>query len=234
MIDIDRNLYKEFVNNLKSYKNFSFARYGDGEWALALNKEPVYSHLVKKWGESITSAGEDLKRVLLSSPKYEIGVQPLSYNQWGDDIDKFLPLGVKTSNSDIFHRSSIKENLQEFIDSLNQRKVLLVGPHYLSKLTLFPNTHVQTPEYHVWKSVDEVAERISHLVEKDLVILYSCSITANILIHHFYQIHEENITQIDTGSLWDPYVGMNSRSYHSIVIDRLGISKKDVTYPKLK
>jgi hypothetical protein len=43
------------------------------------------------------------------------------------------------------------------------------------------------------------------------------------MIRDLYLKHKENITQIDMGSVFDPYAGVDSRSYHSDVIKRLDI-----------
>jgi hypothetical protein len=234
MINIDKNLFEEFVTNIEESKNFSFSRWGDGEWALILKKEPTYTHIEKKWGPELLKNGSTLKNIILSSPKYIIGMQPLAYNNWKDDIEAFIPKDVETANSDIFHRNSYRGRLDPFINSLKKREVILIGPSYLKNLSLFEFTHIEVPDMYVWKHIEEITQEIRKTIKKDVVILYSCSIMSNVLIDVFFKEFGVAITQIDTGSLWDPYAGVNSRSYHEAVIDRIGIPKHKIIYPKLK
>ena len=42
-------IYDEFMHKLKTQENFSLVRYGDGEWAVALKKEPTYSIILRRF-----------------------------------------------------------------------------------------------------------------------------------------------------------------------------------------
>jgi len=97
-------------------------------------------------------------------------------------------------------------------------------------------SNIKTAEESVWKYNEELKEKIEKCISEteDPVILYSSSFSAKILIDHFYNKYQESITQIDTGSLFDPYAGVISRSYHGEVVKRLNIDPKDIFISKEK
>ena len=78
--------FLEFVDNIKNKQNFSFIRYGDGEWALMLKKNPVYKKAAMKWGPSILQTGEWMLNHIKQNPGYVIGIQPLALRSWSDEI----------------------------------------------------------------------------------------------------------------------------------------------------
>jgi hypothetical protein len=233
--------YLNFLNKIENKKPFSFVRYGDGEWGAMIKNSQKHKDLVKKWGESIVDVGEELKTILMGeSPKqdnYYLGIQPLSYkpHMFKNEIDEIVN-GLNTCNADTLHSRNSKGEISEFLDSLQNRDVILVGPWYLKNLNLFKFTHVETQEYHAWLEIDDIKNRINTIFDpnKKQIILFSCSLAAKIIIDYFYREYDGNITQIDTGSLFDPYCGMYSRNYHINVINRLGMDSTEMMKPKIK
>jgi len=226
---LDLELYDFFIDKLLKKEPFSFVRYGDGEWGLILKAEPMCTN-------HLLVTGEIMKKILANSPDYYVGLQPLAVRHWEKEIMEFLPPGIKLSNSDVFHRKSIRGHLDSFFESLKGREVIVVGPSHLRKANMFKYQFVETPDIDVWNVLDKIEKNLLNVVdvEKEPVILYSCSVAAKIIIDRMYNIFKEKITQIDTGSLLDPYVGMNSRTYHKIVIDRLNIPEDKVIQPRKK
>ena len=233
--DITTNdMYAEFVENIKKGKHFSFIRYGDGEWALMLKRDPIYRKAVTRWGPSVIKVGEWMLNHLKQSPSYYVGIQPLALRHWGSDILNVIDgQGMQTCNSDTLHKNSIRDNMQPFFDSLQSRNVVIVGPSYL-KMNMFEYTHIVTPEVGAWDYLEKIRIEIRKAISasKDPVILYSCSLAAKLLIRDFHKQLGDSITQIDTGSVFDPYAGVDSRSYHSDVIKRLNIETKKKVHIK--
>ncbi len=215
-------MYDTFIKNLEENIHFSFSRYGDGEWALILKKDPVFSRLKIRWGNDIEETGNILRECILSKPEYYVGIQPLAVRMFGDEILNFLPEDIILCNSDIFHKSSMKDRIDIFFNVLKNRNVVIIGPEYLKTFSYFSFTHIVSQDTHVWRFIPKLKSSIIQSI-KDLenpVLLYSSSLATKIIIHELYPLFK-NITQIDTGSLLDPYVGVNSRKYHSEIIDRI-------------
>lgn len=214
------DMFGKFVENIYNRQNFSFIRYGDGEWALMLKKHPVYKKAQMKWGNSILQAGEWMLNHIKENSGYIIGIQPLALRHWSKEILEIIGTYKNVTNSDTFHKNSIKNNLNLFFEALKTRHVIVVGPAYL-QMKMFDYVHIATPEGNAWDHIDVLKTRINKSVQRDSVVLYSCSIAAKLMIRDLYLKHRENITQIDMGSVFDPYAGIDSRSYHADIIKRL-------------
>lgn len=228
---VGKNVYQEILENIKNGKNFSFVRYGDGEWGMILKKpQDWYIRMGKNWGPEIYAAADEMRQIILSHPKYIIGMQPSGLSRMKEDVLDLVGNYDNLVNANIFHIKSEQGDIQDFFDLLKQRNVILVGTRFLGKLKEFPFQHVVTAEESVWKHNDDLKKQIEEAIQKtkDPVILYSASFSSKILIDYFYNQYQDNITQIDTGSLFDPYVGLLSRSYHTGVIKRLNIPEDKI------
>ena len=228
-----KDVYEDILYKLENDLNFHFVRYGDGEWAIIL-KNNVYDHLLKKWGDSLKPFSKTLRDIVESKPQYYFGIQNLAYRNWHEEID-ILTKDMNLVKADIFHSRSQKNKIKDFFNILSNKNVILIGPEYLNKISEFKFIHhIITPEYHVWNSLDKIEKEIEEFIStqnEKIVLIYSCSIASKILIDKF---SDKKITQIDTGSLLDPYVGVNSRSYHINVLKRLGKDESTFIYPKIK
>jgi hypothetical protein len=208
--------FNDLISKIKNYENFSFSRFGDGEFNCAFGKlgRNCDEH------EYFSDMSIELLKILSRGTDYIIGIQNLGYTIWKNKIDEFNNLNY--CNSDIIHNASIKNNLNLFFESIKGRGIILVAPKYFSDFEkLKPNTHIIIPEKNCWLSKNEIFEEIKNHVKKDSVILYSASMMSNILIDLLYNIYSNNITQIDCGSVFDPYMGINKRKYHQSIIDRV-------------
>ena len=228
-----KDVYEDILYKLENDINFHFVRYGDGEWSIIL-KNNVYDHLLKKWGDSLKPFSKILRDIVESKPQYYFGIQNLAYRNWHEEID-ILTKDMNLVKADIFHSRSQKNTIKDFFNILSNKNVILIGPEYLNKISEFKFIHhIITPEYHVWNSLDKIEKEIEEFIStqnEKIVLIYSCSIASKILIDKF---SDKKITQIDTGSLLDPYVGVNSRSYHINVLKRLGKDESTFIYPKIK
>ena len=220
-------LYEDIIRKVNEVEHFTFVRYGDGEWALMLKKEPKYSQILANWNYTISSIGGILLKILKSSPEYFFGVQPLAYSLWKEDIDKAIPDNVRVMDADILHKKSLLGDIDDFFESLKKRNVILVGPEYLQELNLFEFEHVISPMKYIWSERIMIKNDVERYLQKmkDPVVLYSAGVASKVMIDNLYFPYKGKITQLDTGSLFDPYAGVSSRKYHSEVIQRLKARK---------
>ena len=135
-----------------------------------------------------------------NEPKGVVALQRLARDQF--KIEGDYP------DADILHRASIKGELGLLMDVIAKRNVVLVGPAHLRKLTFY-NGFIEVPLKNAWKQYENIL--LSIALSSSDVILYCCGMMAEVFIHAF---HVDDITQIDCGSVFDPYVGVNSRQYH--------------------
>lgn len=209
--------FDTMLDMIKDGQPFSYARYGDGEWNCILQKRPGAKNC--DGHEYFPDLGKELRRILESRPNYYLGLQRLAteQNEGNKEFDWLVALNKWTDN-EIMHRASIKGRMNEFFEVMNGKSVIIVGNESLHALP-FGHLMIEIPQKNCWQAYDLIVEQIYNAFEKGDIILYCASMMSEVLIHHF---SEEEIIQIDCGSAFDPYVGRNSRSYHSKLIIKHG------------
>lgn len=204
-------IYSVMCHHLAKHKPFSFARYGDGEWNALFQdtRQPSNcdGHLY------YADMGARLKKIVESKPSYIMGLQPLSIQTRGLKINEVAE-GVEWENSDCIHDASIGGYLDEMLGMLNKREVLLVGPPHLEAQELMPNAamHLVASE-NCWNYYGIDLTAIKERIQGGEVILLCCSMMAEVMIDDLWH-YRQDITVIDIGSVFDVFVGVNSRSYH--------------------
>jgi hypothetical protein len=188
--------------------NFSWSRWGDGEFNCIFGMDGCNCD----GHEYFPDLGKRLERILENQPKYYIGLQELAIERY-KGVKRFDDL-IKMNNwtsTEILHNASEQGELNQFIKCLQNRKIMLVGPHWLLKLPLKLKVFIDVPTSNCWKNYLAINDTIYDTLEPNMVVLYSAGMMSNVLIDMFA---DTDITQIDTGSVFDPYCGKMSRDYH--------------------
>jgi hypothetical protein len=194
--------YEKLINNIQNNVQFSFSRFGDGELNCMYGKTGANcdGHIYfDDLGQALTKAW--------NNPRGIIAMQRYGYEMYkgtlGDNI---------WANADIIHKASINGDLDKFRDVLNDKRnnIILVAPARL-KPVIPCRTFIDVPLKNAWKQHDYILERLKFHVQKWDIIIYCCGMMAEVLIHDMY---DQKITQIDAGSVFDPYCGVKSRNYH--------------------
>ena len=224
--------YEYFYDKILNDKNFSFARYNDGEWGLILKKDPHYSVICGKWGKKMSKQGEILKEIVNNPVDYYIGISPWVLKNWLNEVLDNSSNHDMMINSHIFHDLG-KEEFLNFLNLLKQKNTILVGPKYMSKFDFFKE-HVITPEEFVWDYVEDILPKLDVVINKykNTIIIYSASIATNSFIDKMYNKYKNKITQIDIGSSLDPYCGVASRSGHQKFMNEEKIEIKKIVTKK--
>jgi hypothetical protein len=208
-VEDEKITYARMIDDLKSHRSFKFSRFGDGEWNCIFNKlgQNCDGH------KYFPDLGESLRRVLLSEPKYRVGIQPLSMSyERTEQIKEFCRgLQIDWVNADVLHSASIDGELGQFVNALHGRYIVLVGPFHLS--SYFDCVHITIPYVDCWKKYDHIREQIEFHIDgvNNAVVLFAASMMSEVLIDDFA---DHPHTFIDVGSVFDPYVGVKSRKYH--------------------
>lgn len=218
--------YTELIEKLINKENVAFTRWGDGEWNCIL--EPSDHKGNCDGHKYFTSLSSALLGVLRSKPKYCLGMQNFAMRQRGDEINKILKENgledIKWANADIFHKASIKEQFDSFFEALKDRDIIFVSPLYLSLGLKQINTrvHVETRPQDCWLETDHVIDVLKNeLKDKtNCVVLFCASMASNVWIDTMYNYNPHN-TYLDMGSVFEPYVGKTTRSYHKDIIKRI-------------
>jgi len=214
MIDLT---FQQVLKNIKNNKTFTYARYGDGEWNAILGEKGQNCDQHKYFPEM----GSRLKSIIDKKPKYYIGLQSIANNIYAGRHIEFDRLVAKNKwcSTEIFTEASIAGTFNQFFEALVQKNIIFVGNwHTFKNLLQITSTPITIPEIDCWnnyeKILSELAAKIREYKFDNLIILYSASMMTNVLIDDIYGAYGNALTQIDMGSVFDPYVGRKTRTYH--------------------
>lgn len=206
------------LDHIRSESPFSLSRWGDGEWHSVLG-----THKRRNCDQHrfFPEMGVSLANILRSKPKYSVGIQPLALKTMGDRINRWLSknsVDLIWSDADVFHLGAMAGRLDEIVDAVFSRNLLLVGPTHLAQLQsrLNYNHFVAVPSRDCFRAVDKIVTRASAWLDNQdqpSLVAISASMPAEIILDRLYSVHGNYHSFVDFGSLWDPLVGILSRGY---------------------
>lgn len=219
--------FDQYLTWIKERKPFTFSRFGDGEANAILGRQGSNCD----GHEYFPEMGKQLAEILrtgrnLRVQQYDIGIQNHAlrtipeFNEWlnkNTDPTDFV-------NADVWHHASIKGEFHRFFDAIQNRPVLMVGPHSLAKLDIH-QYWVEVPERNCWNSFDAIMKGIDNYIDYAEIVLFSASMPAKIMIDKLHAKHGATKTLLDMGSVFMPYVGISNRSYHKKIIERLNAAQ---------
>lgn len=185
---------------------FAFSRWGDGEWY----------NVNKKQGKNCdgniyyTDLGDALLDIVSEPRDYFMGMQTLM----SFSVSQAMKYPQSWGDSDVLHKASMSNKLDTFIQSLNNVHVVYIGNESLKPLS-FINEFIEIPYNNVWLMRDHIMKAMYDTFDPNVYKVYclSAGMAANVFIHDLWSINKTN-AYIDVGSVFDPYVGRNSRRYH--------------------
>ena len=202
--------YLDYLNLIENKTPFAFSRYGDGEWQnIRMDLYPGSTHNCDG-NIYYSDLGKRLEEIVSTKQDYYMAIQRPSVRNWPWLVETYRQDWV---DSDIFHEASKNTNLVELFKVLKKVNVVYVGNKSLSNLS-FVNSFIEIPLTNCWNSYEKYLEEIKkHITAEHKVFLFSAGMTANVFVHDLWQFNKKN-SYIDIGSVFDPYVGRNTRSYH--------------------
>jgi len=220
-----------FLSRLQSKEPFSFSRWGDGEWKSVLGRQKGHNCDGHYYTAELS---QDLGKVLTAKPRYALGMQGLAMRLYGPQIIAWLNerwLGsLEWSNCDVFHYAVIHGHMQKLLSVLSSREVILIGPRHLAgigsvKSAFKPRGHIIVPDKSAHKDKKRIIQdaRATMGLIKNSIVSVCAGMTAEIIVDALHETHGEDHTIIDFGSLWDPLMGVKSRTYMKSPKLELGI-----------
>lgn len=209
MLTLEEFTYEYVVDCIKKNVNITYSRVCDGEWACILGRSGANCDAHQYFPDMRTK----LTEVVESQPPYFLGIQRLAIEQ-NQDNPEFIRLKEKNTwyGSEIFTRASIHGRMGELRDALMERNVIQVANASLKPLGL-ADVFIEIPLINCWLKKDEILAAIRKHVKPNDVIIYSASMPTKYFIHELWKEFGDTITQLDTGSVWDVYVGRETRTY---------------------
>ena len=201
--------YDDIIGKIQASEKFDISRYGDGELECMFHKRgrPMNSDLHKYYPD-LGEALIDVWKNWSNEPSYYLGLQNLAFRQNTEVIMEYTEkYGIEWCGADVFHKASMRGRINELVDALKERDVIVIGNHHLKKLGF---EHYEIPMKNAWKAYDRIVKYVEDNISEEKVIVYCCGMMASVLVDYF----AGEATQIDAGSCFDPYCGYMSRGYH--------------------
>lgn len=224
-----------YIDMLRNDLPFSFARFGDGEWSAILGVQGANCD----GHEYFPQLGADLKTAIIDNYEYFYSIQGRAIKYLGKGIRRFLSdnsVKIPWHDSDIFHRCDNAGALFPLVEQLRTMKTVVVGPAHLRAMNkrVFAYEHfIEVPPKNCYLDKDRIRVSVADWFKKEgpAVFCFSASMAANVIIHELFPFMGRTSWLIDFGSLWDCYVGVDSRGgkskeyWDSIINRNLGITK---------
>lgn len=190
----------------KLHTPFSLARFGDGEFLCIEGKKGGNSHgcdYTPELKADLIAIMEDdtiLKGMQRILPSQLRRIRPLIKGEWVD--------------TEIFGDALAMGELKPFIDVLKNKRLMIVSSKEKRAIPI-PYVHfVETPRTNTHAEKNRIVEEI--LANLDVsgveIVLLACGMAAGTIVHELSK-REKNVSFIDIGHIFDPFVGESSREY---------------------
>ena len=215
------NFYTEMLNKLKSGEPFKFSRWGDGEWGCICG----WTGKNRDGNEYHQGLRAELIKIFRSSPQYYFGIQHgVFYNEQLREYvinELFCNDTLTLVDGDILHKASEFGYLKEFTDALKDRTVHIIGAEYFKDS---PYHHIVIPDTNSFTHNQEIFREIEAIdvtgYNTNPVYLVAAAMNSNVIIDQL----PDNVTAIDIGSVFDPYLGRPRASYQH----KMNVTLKDL------
>ena len=211
-------IYNEICKKLIDNENFKFSRWGDGEWGCMMG----WAGENRDGNHYSQDLRDALINVLDSEPDYIMGLQyGVIYNDQLREyvFNKLFRLNINWVYGDILHVASEFGMLKQFMDSLKNRNVVIIGAEYYNQLADKIGHHIIIPSSNSFEFNDSIINSAS-VFKQDTVFLVAAAMDSNVIIDRL----PDNITAIDIGSVLDPYLNHPRARYQY----KMDVSLKDL------
>lgn len=205
-----------FIEMVETVPGFAFARFSDGGFFCLQGRKGRNCDGVVYTQEQASELLAAIRNRSIVHGLTSIAIHAAKAEEWLDAMQ----LDVDWYDADVMNKASDMGELLPFVECLRQRKILVCGPIHLHRLQAFPILKFVTCHgSQAFEEVDALEQEISYQVGKndiDTVLVSAGQGAAPTLVS---RLHGQFPTTaiIDVGSLWDPYVGVMSRSGHKRV-----------------
>jgi hypothetical protein len=204
-----------FVAKLQKGIPFSFSRFGDGEWSAILGDSGENCDGHRYFPE----LGRDLGTALINKQDYLYGMQYRAVKNLGWGIFKYVRrnrIHMQWHDADVFHYCDNAGTLFPLVRQLRTMRVVVIGPSHLRRLTenVFTYDHfIEVPPKNCYLEKNRIRDEVKAYYEKNgpALFSFSASMTTNVIIHELFPLMGPTCWLLDLGSLWDSYVGVDSR-----------------------
>ncbi len=220
-----------YVDLLKKGEYFTYGKFGDGE-LIAIFK---YLKWDKKYNINFGNHNidrhlyyDDLGESLHNTFIHEKGYFKGCPNHWWSNdkpISRLFRDYVKEYNINppnlhdtdtSFYKDAPIGNLGDLKNQLEKMNYIVVGDSKKRNLPIKYTDFIEIPSVNAWLKKDDIKEQILTMVEKYESPVFGLSAGMGTLSMQddLYSFIGDKCWTISFGSIWDPYIGIKTRTYH--------------------
>jgi hypothetical protein len=212
-IDINYLPLSHYVDILRDGGNFSFSRWGDGEWLTVIGYYGQHNSNGCTFTPELSAVLND---VLQKNNPYYFGMLKISVNRRSGEIVPYIErtgIDIDWVDGDVFLEESLDGNLFPLIEQIRKRRVLYVGNERLRGLNMrdkgfFPYVvYVQPPPIDAFGERERILDQVVDSIERYNIdfVGWSSGLAAKYFIDQVFEEYGYSITQLDFGSMFDGY-----------------------------
>lgn len=211
---IRKGSLKEFTNKVYAKEPFALSRYGDGEWASILGVTGENCDGVRYTPE----LQSELQRTIFEPKEYTYGILAIAARFFKPDIARFHTLhgiDIDWVESTFLVQANRMGRLAPFLEALATRTIIYVGPKHLERVRDFLpiKWFVEVPEKGAFEVRKEIQEAILESRRFGDFVAISAGPASKVIIYDIWDDLKDTHAVMDMGSVFDGYVGLQSRKY---------------------
>jgi hypothetical protein len=201
-------MINQFTENIKSGKNFAFTKFGDSELLCMDGREGRNGDnhpFSKGLCDMLNMSYDMLSRQPESYFAEWTGTWAELYPHRNVSFVEYETLLPTVHNPDLVGLFWFYKAIKE-----GARKKIFVGPARSRPVIelMRIDTFIEVPLYNCWEDRVRVHKEIAEAHEPGCIIMFSCTMLANVLIGDVY---DGTVTTLDCGSAFDPYCDIQNR-----------------------
>lgn len=210
---------KQYVDMMNMGEKFSFTRWGDGEWGCVFGAS---GHNCDGH-EYFPEMAEGLRTALKEDKGYQKATWPYSAPmlarikpQVEDYLDRYN-LSKEWYDARVWESAAMAGEIQSLISQLEKMDLVLVTESDKQKLPIQRAGFIEIPSTNCFLAKDQIKQAMMSVMEQfdNPVFAFSASMATNVIVDEMYDQIGDECWMIDFGSIWEPFIGRFTRSYHS-------------------
>jgi len=207
-----------YINKIKNHEHFSLTRWGDGEWFCATGRQGANCDKHTYFPEM--SIG--LNNALRDDKGYYKAIWDKNHGQIKNNLRIIIPHlerinpNIDWVNANIWEQLAINGEMGDLVSALESVNFVIVSNANKRSLPVKHVDYVEVPVVNCFLEKERIKKDMVAMTEKydDVVFGMSASMATNVIVDELYPLIGEKCSMIDFGSIWEPFVGNNNRSYH--------------------